>query len=73
MTEQRQLSYYIAEGPAVDSEDLSTTAAEIVGCQAQHVYLLRTQFGANPANALVAAGEATDVSTADQATGDNAK
>lgn len=60
--EREQLSYYIGQGPDVDSEDLSTTAAEIAGCEAQHVYVLRRQLGSNPADALVAAGEATDVS-----------
>ena len=61
--EGEQLGYYIGKGPAVKSEDLSTTSAEIAGCQAQHVYVLRRQVGDDPAKALVAAGEATDLSS----------
>jgi rubrerythrin len=60
--EQAQLSFYIAEGPDVESADLSATSAEIAGCQAQHIYVLRGEVGDNPADALIAAGEATDVS-----------
>ena len=59
--EQDQLAYYLTEGPTLDSEDLSTTAAEIAGCQAQHVYVLRRELGDNPVDALVAANEATDI------------
>lgn len=59
--EQDQLTYYLTEGPTLESGDLSTTAAEIAGCQAQHVYVLRRELGDNPADALVAANEATDL------------
>ena len=59
--EEEQLSFYIAGGPEVDSVDLSTTSAEIAGCQAQHLYVLRGELGDNPVEALVAAGEATDL------------
>ena len=38
--ETDQLTYYAGDGPALDSSDLSTTAAEIAGCQAQHLVLL---------------------------------
>lgn len=36
-----QLDLYIGRGPDLDSVDLSTTAAEIAGCQAQHLIVLR--------------------------------
>jgi rubrerythrin len=60
--EGEQLGYYLGAGPGVDSEDLSTTSAEICGCQAQHLYELQRQLGDNPADALVAAREAATVS-----------
>jgi len=60
--EEKQLAYYLLNGPALPSEDLSTTSVEIAGCQAQHLYVVRRQLGDNPVDALVAAGEATDVS-----------
>jgi rubrerythrin len=62
--EREQLRHYISGGPTLDSEDLSTTSAEIAGCQAQHVYALRRQFGADPVEAMKAAREATVVPAA---------
>lgn len=56
--EGEQLGYYIGAGPGVDSEDLSTTSAEIVGCQAQHLVVLREQLGDNPTDALEATSRA---------------
>lgn len=55
-----QLDLYVGRGPDLDSEDLSTTAAEIAGCQAQHLIALRTALGDDPAAALEAAAEAIE-------------
>lgn len=38
--ETAQLELYAERGPALDSSDLSTTAAEVAGCQAQHLVVL---------------------------------
>lgn len=38
--EQQQLAFYTGDGAATDSVDLATTAAEIAGCQAQHLVVL---------------------------------
>ena len=43
--EDEQVTYYTAEAPAVDSVDLTTTSAEIAGCQAQHIVVLRSELG----------------------------
>lgn len=51
--EQEQIRYYATEAPSLDSEDLIRTSAEILGCQAQHLVVLREAQGAAPA---VAAG-----------------
>ncbi|MDX6583353.1 MAG: hypothetical protein QOI10_2537 [Solirubrobacterales bacterium] len=61
--ENDQLTYYGTEGPKLDSSDLSTTAAEIGGCQAQHlVYLGLPTGSAGDAAAAVArtASQAAD-------------
>ena len=47
--EQEQVSFYVEQGPPLDSEDLLRTTAEILGCQAQHVVVLREAQGAAPA------------------------
>jgi rubrerythrin len=47
--EQDQLRFYVEDAPALDSEDLRRTAAEILGCQAQHLVVLREAQGAAPA------------------------
>jgi rubrerythrin len=47
--EQDQVSFYVEEGPPLDSEDLVRTTAEILGCQAQHLVVLREAQGAAPA------------------------
>ena len=43
--EDEQVTYYTAEAPAADSVDLTTTSAEIAGCQAQHIVVLRSELG----------------------------
>ncbi len=52
--EDEQLTYYTSEGPAVDSVDLTTTSAEIAGCQAQHSVVLLTELGRTEADAAAA-------------------
>jgi hypothetical protein len=52
--EDEQLIYYASEGPAVDSVDLTTTSAEIAGCQAQHSVVLLTELGRTEAEAAAA-------------------
>jgi hypothetical protein len=47
--EQEQVRYYASDAPPLDSEDLIRTSAEILGCQAQHVVVLREAQGAAPA------------------------
>jgi rubrerythrin len=49
--EREQLSYYVENAPALDSEDLATTGAEIAGCQAQHLQVLGAERGDDPARA----------------------
>jgi rubrerythrin len=56
--ETEQLELYLGQGPALDSEDLSVTSAEIGGCQAQHLVALQLELGDDPAAALEAAAEA---------------
>ncbi len=43
--ESEQLALYASQGAEVDSVDLSTTSAEIAGCQAQHLVVLGGQLG----------------------------
>jgi rubrerythrin len=43
--ETDQLTYYVEQGPALDSADLATTAVEIAGCQAQHLVALGESSG----------------------------
>ena len=52
--EDEQLTYYTSEGPVVDSVDLTTTSAEIAGCQAQHSVVLLTELGRTEAEAAAA-------------------
>jgi rubrerythrin len=54
--ETDQLTYYAESGPALDSSDLSTTSAEIAGCQAQHLVALGLQAGHSAGAAATAAG-----------------
>jgi rubrerythrin len=56
--EQRQLRYYVGAAPALDSEDLATTSAEIAGCQAEHLVVLHQAEGDSPADAVKAASSA---------------
>ena len=56
--ESDQLELYLGRGPDLDSEDLSTTCAEIAGCQAQHLVALGIALGDDPAEALSAADTA---------------
>ncbi|MQA75844.1 MAG: hypothetical protein GEU88_16180 [Solirubrobacterales bacterium] len=60
--ERRQLDYYLSEAPGLDSEDLSTTGAEIAGCQAQHIVVLREALGDAPADAVAEVGAAQPAS-----------
>lgn len=65
--ESKQIAYYVGEGPGLDSEDLSTTSAEIAGCQAAHLVVLRGQLGDNPADAAAAVSDAIDSVASDSA------
>lgn len=56
--EERQIVYYVSETPGLDSYDLATTAAEISGCQAAHLVVLREQLGDDPADAAAAVSSA---------------
>jgi hypothetical protein len=58
--ETRQITYYIANAPAVDSYDLATTSAEISGCQAAHLIALREAQGDSPTDALQSMYNATE-------------
>lgn len=53
--ETDQLTYYAGEGPGLDSADLSTTVAEIAGCQAQHLVVLGQLAGDSPGDAAASA------------------
>lgn len=55
--EGEQLSLYVVGAPALDSEDLSTTATEIAGCQAQHLVALGQELGDSAAAAIASAAE----------------
>jgi rubrerythrin len=50
--EEAQIDYYVGEAPGLDSVDLSTTGAEIAGCQSQHLVVLHGERGDEPAAAL---------------------
>jgi hypothetical protein len=52
--EDEQIRYYTSQGPAVDSVDLTTTSAEIAGCQAQHVLVLLSELGRTDVEAAAA-------------------
>ena len=55
--ETDQLTLYAGQGPALDSADLATTAAEIAGCQAQHLVVLGGFAGDSPTDAATAAAK----------------
>lgn len=55
--ERRELAYYVGEAPALDSEDLATTSAEIAGCQAEHLVVLRQALGDSPAKSVESASD----------------
>lgn len=68
--ERAQLTLYAQTGATVDSEDLAATAAEIAGCQAQHLVVLTDDRGGDLAAALaqveraaLAAAPAADTAT----------
>jgi hypothetical protein len=68
--EEEQLTYYVGEGPGLDSADLSTTAASIAGCQAQHLMVLNVQVGRPAATtAQSIADSAAQAATADSKSG----
>jgi rubrerythrin len=50
--EEAQIDYYVGEAPGLDSVDLSTTGAEIAGCQAQHLIVLHGELDDEPVAAL---------------------
>jgi len=50
--EADQLGYYVDQGPLVESVDLTTTSAEIAGCQAQHMVVLGGELGEAPEEAV---------------------
>jgi rubrerythrin len=58
--ETEQLRFYIAQGPVGESVDLSTTSAEIAGCQAQHLIAVRQELGETPEEAVSAVTRAAD-------------
>ncbi len=62
--EQSQITLYVGQGPGLDSTDLSTTAAEIAGCQGQHLVVLGGLEGQTPGQA--AAGVAANATKASQ-------
>ena len=51
--EQREIRFYLARAPALDSTDLAITSAEIAANQAQHMIALETAAGTEPVEALV--------------------
>jgi rubrerythrin len=53
--EDQQVKLYLEETPDLDSEDMTRTGAEIVGCQAEHLVVLHEAQGASPADAATAA------------------
>jgi len=63
--EREQLDIYIGAAQGLDSEDLSTTGAEIAGCEAEHLVVLRTELGDAPAQALDAATQAATSATSE--------
>lgn len=68
--ERRQLTYYVDTAPGLDSEDLATTAAEIAGCQAQHLQVLGVEGGDDAAKAATEAAAAASAAPAQSATGE---
>ena len=62
--EGEQLSLYVAGAPGLDSEDLSTTATEIAGCQAQHLVVLAQELGDPAADAIASAAETAQTAAA---------
>ena len=56
--EREQLDLYLGAAQGLDSEDLSTSGAEIAGCEAEHLVVLRGELGDKPAEALDAATRA---------------
>jgi rubrerythrin len=57
--ENEQIAYYLEAAPAVESEDLAKTSAEIVGNQAQHLVVLRLALGDTAADAVAAVAQAS--------------
>ncbi len=66
--EEAQIGYYVGQAPGLDSVDLSTTGAEIAGCQAEHLIVVRGQQGDDPAAALGAAIAAIEGAGSDSST-----
>lgn len=68
--EERQIAYYVEHAPGLDSEDLATTSAEIAGNQAQHLQVLATERGDDPARAAERASAAAGGAPQRSATGE---
>lgn len=62
--EGEQLSLYVGSAPALDSEDLATTAVEIAGCQAEHLVVLGIELGDSPADSIASASQAAQTAAA---------
>jgi rubrerythrin len=52
--ERDQLEFYVARAPALDSEDLAKTSAEIAASQGQHLVVLESFTGGDPGELLEA-------------------
>lgn len=63
--ESRQLAFYATAGAEVESVDLTTTSAEIAGCQAQHIVVLAGELGQTPVEAVARATDAASRAAAD--------
>jgi hypothetical protein len=62
--EKRQIAYYVAGAPTVDSYDLARTSAEISGCQGAHLIAVSELRGDSPADALSSVSDAIDSAAA---------
>jgi rubrerythrin len=51
--EQALIDGYLDLAPGLESEDLARTSAEVVGSHAQHLVVVRTALGEDPAQVLV--------------------
>lgn len=56
--ERAQIDYYLASAPGLGSEDLAITSAEIVGSLSQHIVVLQSAEGKDPAKLVAGFAEA---------------